>query len=248
MNEHIRLGKWTQETLDHTIREYSKMLRAGSRIHAISQQFLSIEYKESTLIGDMDSPEVFVINLEGLDCFTFIDYVEAMRLSKSFSEFKEKLKKVRYRSGTISFENRNHFFTDWRVFNSCFVQDVTERIGHQHTVTIQKTLNKRADGTNFVQGIPPVERTVTYVPSDVMDDSVCKKLLTGDYVGIYSRMPGLDVSHVGIIIKDRDSTYLRHASSEKEQRKVIDQDFKKYVSATPGIVVLRPKDSLNAGQ
>ena len=75
-----------------------------------------------------------------------------------------------------------------------------------------------------------------------MDDSVCKKLLTGDYVGIYSRMPGLDVSHVGIIIKDRDSTYLRHASSEKEQRKVIDQDFKKYVSATPGILVLRPMD------
>ena len=222
--------------------ESSKISRAGSRISAISRQFLTIDYRESTLIGDLNSPEVFVINLEGCDCFTFIDYIEAMRLSGSFSEFKENLKRVRYRSGKIAFANRNHFFTDWRECNAGFVEDVTGLVGSHNTISIQKTLNKREDGTHFLQGIPPTEITLQYVPSDVIDDAVCDKLFTGDYVGIYSGMPGLDVSHVGIIIKERGSTFLRHASSEKEQRKVIDQDFKDYISIKPGIVVLRPKD------
>ncbi len=107
----------------------------------------------------------------------------------------------------------------------------------------KKTLNKREDGTYFLQGIPLRERTLQYVPSEVITDSVCDKLFTGDYVGIYSGIPGLDVSHVGIIIKERGSTFLRHASSEKEQRKVIDQDFKEYISIKSGTVVLRPKES-----
>jgi hypothetical protein len=46
---------------------------------------------------------------------------------------------------------------------------------------------------------------------------------------------------VGILIKDGDKIYLRHASSLKKHRKVIDQDFKKYIVGKPGIIVLRPK-------
>jgi hypothetical protein len=64
---------------------------------------------------------------------------------------------------------------------------------------------------------------------------------TGDYVGIYSEIKGLDVSHVGIVIKDGDKIYLRHASSQKKQRKVVDQDFKDYIFKKPGIIVFRPK-------
>jgi hypothetical protein len=62
----------------------------------------------------------------------------------------------------------------------------------------------------------------------------------GDYTGIYSDLKGLDVSHVGIIIKDGVNVYLRHASSQKEYSKVIDQDFRKYMVDKPGIIVLRP--------
>jgi len=67
------------------------------------------------------------------------------------------------------------------------------------------------------------------------------RLKTGDYAGIYSVTEGLDVSHVGIIIKKGDNIYLRHASSQKEIRKVVDQDFRKYIVGKPGIIILRPK-------
>lgn len=255
MKMDINLGNWTQDKLDHIMHESSKIKDAGSRINFLSRQFLDMDYKESTLIGDANTEEVFVINLEGTDCFTYIDYIEAMRLSGSFSEFKENLKKVRYRAGEVAFKNRNHFFTDWREFNSEFVDDATEQIGAQKTKSITKILNQKEDGTYFLEGIHPREREIKYIPSDTIDDSVMDKMKTGDYAGIYSAIQGLDVSHVGIIIKDRESiypvrkkfpakpsnrVYLRHASSEKKHRKVIDQDFKDYISDKPGLIVLRP--------
>lgn len=241
MKTDINLGKWKQDKLDSLLKESSGIKTAGLRIDFISRQFLNTDYKESTLIGDINTPEVFVVNLGGVDCFTFIDYVEAMRLSASFSEFRENLKKVRYRTGCVSFENRNHFFTDWREHNSEFVNDVTEQICGQKTERTIKTLNKKADGTYFLPGIHAQQREVQYIPSDVIDDSVIDKLMTGDYAGIYSEREGLDVSHVGIIIKDKDSIFLRHASSEKKYEKVIDRDFKEYISDKPGLIVLRPR-------
>jgi hypothetical protein len=204
-------------------------------------QFLDLEYAESTLIGDINNPEVFVINLEGIDCLTFIEYIEAMRLSGSFEDFKENLKKVRYESGNVTFENRNHFFTDWVEFNASFIDDVTEEIGTEKTIRVQKLLNEKEDKTFFVPGIKPIMREIRYISSAHIDEAVLNKLRTGDYIGIYSHLEGLDVSHVGICIRDSKKALLRHASSAAKNRKVIDEDFMEYITEKPGIIILRPK-------
>lgn len=237
----IIFGKWTADKLDHIIRQASELSSLGTRIEFLSAQFLGTQYKEDTLIGDKDIAEELAINLEGVDCFTFLDYVEAMRISKSFSEFKSNLMKVRYRSGDISYENRNHFFTDWREFNSGLVEDVTEKIGADGIRRIKKTLNRRDDSTYFLPCIPCREREVVYIPSESVDDVVIERLKTGDYAGIYSEKEGLDVSHVGIIIKDGDRILLRHASSSAKNGKVVDEDFREYIDDRPGILLLRPK-------
>jgi hypothetical protein len=237
----IDLGMFSKDGLDQIIRKASEIRDTGKRIYFLSRKFLDLDYIESTLIGDTNTPEVFVINLKGVDCFTFIEYIEAMRLSCSFSEFKVNLRNVRYKSGIVTFENRNHFFTDWREFNSDFIDDITEEIGAENMIRVKKTLNQKKDKTYFLPGIQTVKREIKYIPSESIDNSVLSKLKTGDYVGIYSTLKGLDVSHVGIIIKDGDKIYLRHASSLKKHRKVIDQDFKKYISGKPGIIVLRTK-------
>ncbi|MDY1700868.1 DUF1460 domain-containing protein [Klebsiella pneumoniae] len=41
-------------------------------------------------------------------------------------------------------------------------------------------------------------------------------------MGIYSTKRGLDVSHVGIIIKDHNNIWFRNASSLAKNRKVVD--------------------------
>jgi len=214
---------------------------AGKSISYISSKFLGTSYKDSTLIGSLSDPEEFVINLQEVDCFTFIEYVEALRLSISFKDFEKHLKEIRYRSAAIDFRARNHLFTDWREFNKDFVDDVTMETGGGKSLLLTKKMNVREDGTFLIEGIAPCERDIAFIPSADLTDTIIDSLKTGDYIGIYSATPGLDVTHVGILIKYREKTYLRHASSKKKYRKVIDEDFKSYMSGKPGIIVLRPK-------
>ena len=239
--ENVILGKWNEKQLDNIIHKGSQIRDLGERIDFLSGQFLNASYKESTLIGSINTREVFAINLEGMDCFTYIDYVEAMRLSSSFSEFKENLRRVRYQSAKVAFQNRNHFFTDWREFNSGHIDDVTKKVAGEKTKTVVKALNKKENGTYFLPGILVKKREIEYIPSNAFDRTIVERLRTGDYVGVYSDMPGLDVSHTGIIVKDRDKVYLRHASSREGNRRVVDEDLINYISNKPGLVVLRPK-------
>lgn len=237
------LGNWTIERLDIIMREAAAVLDIGERIDFISKKCLDTPYQESTLIGDINTPEVFVINLEGMDCMTFIEYIEAMRLSGSYTEFTENLKRVRYYAGEVSFEKRRHFFTDWVVDGTKSVNDVTTVIGGMKTVKERKKFNLKSDGTYILNGIHPKEREIDYIPVDSVDDLIMEKLKTGDYAGIYTGKDGLDVTHVGIIIKGENKICLRHASSGKETRKVIDDDFKKYVARKEGIVIFRPQQT-----
>jgi len=239
--ELILLGKWTREKLNDLLHKSSEIDNLGKRIDFLSRHFLGTPYRESTLVGDINMAEVFVINLEGVDCFTFLDYIESLRRSSSFDEFKENLRKVRYRGGVISFKGRNHFFTDWCKLNSDFIDDLTGQLGIKKTIAIMKLLNQKDDGTCFLAGIQPSKRVITYIPVDIIGDPILSQLRTGDYIGIYSEKQGLDVSHVGILVKEKDKTYLRHASSHNEHKKVVDQDFKGYITKKPGILVFRSK-------
>jgi hypothetical protein len=238
MEEQINLGNWTAQTFDELLRESAKIASTGSRIEFLSKQFLNTPYKKSTLIGDIDTPEIFVINLGGIDCFTFLDYIEAMRISISFSEFTDNLKKVRYKLGEISYKKRNHFFTDWAEFNSSLVTDISVSISNGKNELITKKLNEKNDGTQFLPGISLSKREIVYVPSLEMDDFVMGKLNTGDYIGVYSETQGLDVSHVGIIVIKKNTVSFRHASSKHQG--VIDEDFIDYITDKPGIIALRP--------
>ncbi len=238
MEEQINLGNWTEQKFDKILKESTKIASVGARIEFLSRQFLDTPYEKSTLIGDIDTPEIFVINLGGIDCFTFLDYIEAMSISISFSEFTDNLKKVRYKSGEISYKRRNHFFTDWAEFNSSLVNDISVSISNGKNESIIINLNKKNDGTRFLAGIPCSEREIVYIPSIAIDNFVVDKLNTGDYIGVYSETQGLDVSHVGIIVMKKNTVTFRHASS-KHQR-VVDEDFIEYITDKPGIIALRP--------
>lgn len=238
-NETIKLGKWNQGNLQELIKEKPSSIEG--QIEFLSKQFLSTPYEASTLTGDINTPEIFTVNLEGMDCFTYIDYVEALRLSTTLEDFNSNLKNIRYQGGNVTFENRNHFFSDWPTQNSKNVGDVTYQIGGNKTIEVEKNLNLKSDGSKFLPGIPVVNRKIYYIPTSEIDDDLLNKLHTGDYVGIYTDIEGLDVTHTGIIIKKDDGVYLRHASSKKKNQKVVDEDFKEYVQNTPGMVIFRPK-------
>jgi hypothetical protein len=235
------LGNWTISKIDRVLLEASKLVLISDRIKFLSHKFLGTAYESRTLIGSVNDPENLVINLSAVDCFTFIDYVEAMRLSSTYVEFVQNLTRVRYKEGSVSFGNRNHFFSDWYFLSS--IRNVTKEIGKNGTVYKTRLLNRASNNTLFLPGIPLVERNIEFIPSQSVDHEVLHELHMGDYIGMFTETEGLDVSHVGIFILAKSGPVLRHASSL--EKKVVDVNFLEYIQNKTGIVILRPQEPIN---
>jgi hypothetical protein len=238
--EVINTGSWNIPQLDNLLASASKISDTSERIDFISRQYLGLTYKAATLIGDQQTQEALVLNLAGVDCFTFIDYVEAMRRSGSFAAFKENLRNVRYQKGVVDYKSRNHFFSDWTLFNAGFVDDVTGKIGAKKAKKTVKTLNAEEGDQTLLPGITVRRREITYIPSEFIDDFILAQLKTGDYLGVYTAQSNLDASHVGIVIRKGPRILFRHASSQEKYRKVIDTDLKAYLLHKLGVIILRP--------
>jgi hypothetical protein len=221
--------------------ELAALTEPGERVVHISAKFLGTPYQEHTLGGGSGRAEQLTVRFDAVDCFTFLDNVEALRRSADAGEFRARLVEVRYRDGTIGWGQRRHFFTDWASAPEGRVADVTAEVGGPRTRQALKQLNRKADGTLLLPGVAVQERTIRYIPGDALDLGVLSRLRSGDYVGIYTPAAGLDVSHVGLAVRQGDRLLLRHAASRSPERRVVDSDLAAYLAGKPGIVVLRPR-------
>ena len=211
----------------------------SSDAELISRQFLGTPYGANTLVGSAAVPEQLVVDLEQVDCFTYADYVEALKRADSREEFVRSLVDVRYKNGDVTFENRKHFFTDWAASAPAVATDVTTTVSDD-AVQTTKNLNAKDSGGTYLPGLPVVPRTVAYIPSATVDATVVGRLRTGDYVGAYAEDGGLDVTHVGIFVDSPDGPLFRNASSMAGDGMVVDSPLADYLRTVPGIVVLRP--------
>ncbi len=234
------LGHWNQIEIENLQRETRDIIEPGEKIAFISAAFLVTPYLADTLIGSADITEIFVLRLDGMDCFTFLDYVEALRRSNNFAGFQEALRHIRYRYGRVTFLDRNHFFSAWGNALFAPLRDVTSQVGGRGVLWVEKQLNQKTDGTLYLPGYPARRQVIAFIPPEVIDESVLARLQNGDYVGIYSPYPGLDVSHTGIVVKNGEKTFLRHASSRFWRKKVIDEELLPYLGRKKGLIVYRP--------
>lgn len=206
----------------------------NKNINEISESFLGNEYKSNTLKGSKFEKEQLVINLKQVDCFTYLDYVSAFNISLNQIQFEKNLIKLRYKNAIVSYENRNHFFTDWIENNS--YTNISYLIAN--TKKTLKYLNKKNDGF-YLDGIKIKKRLIEYIPKENLKNIDYSKFKDGDLLGIYSKKIGLDVTHVGFLIKKQNIYYLRHASLK--YKKVIDENLKTYLENKNGLIVLRNK-------
>lgn len=190
------------------------------------------------LIGSNKKKEKLVINFSGLDCFTFIDYIESIKGSNNINKFIKSLKKIRYKNGNIDYKSRNHFFTDWIFYNN-FKDMVKEISGNNYNIKTKYLNRKKNRKDKYLKNIPIIKRVINYIPTKNINKSILNKLKTGDYVGIYTKIAGLDVTHVGLIIRINNNVYFRHASSSNKNRKVVTNKFSKYMKGKEGFIVIR---------
>jgi soluble lytic murein transglycosylase-like protein len=237
----LRISSQSEQILQTMLSVRNDASRAGlpERSEIVSRQFLEVPYGANTLIGSANEPEQLVVELQKVDCFTYADYVEALKRADDPEEFIKGLTEVRYKDGVVGFQNRKHFFTDWSVSTPAIATDVTTSLS-ANPIQVTKNLNKKDSGGVYLPGLPVVPRTISYIPSQQIDSSVVGRLRTGDYIGAYAEDGGLDVTHIGIFIDTPDGPVLRNASSLRANNKVVDTPLLDYLQTVPGVVVLRP--------
>lgn len=210
----------------------------GEVISRVSSAFLGTPYLADTLIGGPGTPEALVVNFNGVDCFTLADYVEALTRSHDQKSFLYNLAQVRYTGGNVNYLSRRHFFSDWFATAPHNARDVTPDISPNYAVA-DKQLNRKPGGGEYIPSLGIHPRRINYIPGKAISQKVLDHLKTGDYVGVYSPLEGLDVSHVGIVVRHDGRVWFRNASSLAANRKVVDSPFLEYMRVKPGIVVLR---------
>lgn len=233
----------------------------GKTVVAVGKTFMGTPYVAKTLeIGETES---LVVNLQGLDCTTFIENVLAFSLmlkndQVDFSDFTETLESIRYMDGKLDgYGSRLHYFTDWIRSNQKkgLLENVTAEIGG---IAKEKDINFMGthrdlypflkDDANFEKILATekelAQETFCYLPQDKIQ--VNEHLIqTGDIIALATSINGLDVTHTGIATREKDGRiHLLHASTgsmEVEVTKKPLADYLKGVKKNIGILVARPK-------
>ncbi|MCX7611924.1 MAG: DUF1460 domain-containing protein [Ignavibacterium sp.] len=229
-------------------------------ISFIGKSFISTPYEAHTL--EITDDEELIINLRTLDCTTFLETVFAISLcvknqKTSFDDFKDYLRKIRYRDGLIKdYTSRLHYFSDWIFHNQRknLIEDVTERLGgikvsfklnymtsnhhlYKHLKNNQKFINIMKKIENEISN-----RNYFYLAADDIR-KIEEKILEGDFIAFTTNQKGLDIGHVGIAVKGNDNRiYLLHAPEKGSYVQITDEPLQGYVKKVKkhtGIIVLR---------
>jgi N-acetylmuramoyl-L-alanine amidase-like len=207
---------------------------AASRIEIISRLFLGYPYKSNPLIGSADTAEVFTACLDGFDCVTFIETTLALARASSVDDYTECLRTLRYEHGLIRWDRRNHYMTDW-IRNSVREQLISPvSMAPVPIISREKVLN-------VVPGLAARRTRVKCAPKRGIL-RLAAHLQTGDLVFFASTRKNLDVFHAGIIVRQGDKVFMRHAS--RSRGCVVEQELSEFLKANrmAGVMVMRPRD------
>ena len=221
--------------------------------------FANSPYVEQSLEHE---PEALVVNLREFDCTTYVEsclaIARTIRSGKhSFQQFTSELKNIRYHEGTIDgYPSRIHYFSDWIYLNTDrqYVEDLSRQIGG---VPVNKEINfmsshpesyrQLSSNSAFIEIIARQEvgissRQMYYLPKDRLAEFE-SGLREGDIVGITTSISGLDITHVGVLVRKSGRMHLMHASSRFKKVIISTYPLEEYLenskSAT-GIMVARP--------
>lgn len=221
------------------LRQVAAQPSIGQRMKTISAAFLGRPYIVNPLIGSSTEPERMVETLHGFDCVTYIESVLALALSDSAEDFPFLLREIRYVYGEIAWRARHHYMVDWARHNirRGFLRDVTRG---EDVVTRHKTLD-------LIRELPQRIVSFNYFPRKRLS-RISQRMQDGDLIFFVSTRKGLDVFHVGLVIRDGRRVLLRHAAKSKDG--VVEQELKEFVRANrmSGFILVRPRERARRDQ
>ena len=236
-------------------------LSTGELVLKIGNDFIGTPYVGNTL--DRTVEEDLVINLRELDCTTFAENCLAIaraikRGKPTFESFTNELEKIRYRNGQLNgYVSRLHYFGEWITNNAekGIVEDVSSKIGGVKCHIVLNFMGTHPDSYPQLKANPVLIKEIKLIEKRVSAEPFFfipkekiavheKDMLDGDIVSLVTKIPGMDVSHVGILFKKDGRVYLLHASlsgGKVGTTKVPLADYLKDSKNTTGVFVVRAK-------
>lgn len=265
--EDVRFNSEASDTtrLTEMLREASArdFSSAGERVEFFARRFIGTQYVAHTL--ECDSIEVLTVDLDRLDCTTFVETVMALAMTAgerrtSWRDYVYNLRCIRYRGGrTDGYASRLHYICDWAADNKHrgnFTDVTADFPKHSYVVrTIDfMTTNRNlypalSDSMQYarmrsIEGGYRNHRFPYVKTADLSGKDTRRAFRSGDVVGLVSKMKNLDVTHMGIVvINSADGLpHLLHASSAAGKVEISDlplSDFMKKNHNTLGLRVFR---------
>ena len=222
-----------------------------------AKQFLDIPYIAHTLEGDT---EMLTINIDELDCTTYVETVYALArttLSQrtTWRDFANNLESVRYRNGEMTdYASRLHYISDWIMNNSARgnIKEITTEFGGcKYIIKTIDFMSKHreyypamADSTiyekirNYEIGyrshrFPYIKKELLYTKN------VINEFESGDIIAMVTKTEGLDISHLGLVLKENNKLYFINASMGGKKVQIEKSQFADYMKNNRNCIGVR---------
>ena len=250
-----------KKAFDIKIREIQNLKQSdfGETMISVGETFLGTPYVAKTLeVGESES---LVINLLGMDCTTYVENVLAfstllMEDKMNFDSFASTLEYIRYKDGELDgYASRLHYFSEWIVNNEKkrLLKDVTAEIGGMEIKKDINFMSTHRDLYPFLQDEENFKKikasenylnhqSICILPQDQIEANE-NQIMNGDIIALTTSITGLDITHTGIAIRERDGRiHLLHASSsgKVEVSELPLVEYLKKIKKNTGIMVARP--------
>lgn len=245
-------------------------LPMGELVARIGESFVGTKYSPHTL--EAEGPEGLVIELEELDCVTFVENVLALaRFVKSAPPivmneervlrgyYSGILTRIRYRDGEIdAYPSRLHYFSEWIDNNDemGIVTSLAEELGGvsdpepiDFMTTHVDAYRQLAEFPAFVDEVRAAEERLSargrfFIPEDQIA-AISDRIQDGDIIAATSTVEGLDVAHTGIALWIDGTLHLLHAPLVGEAVQISEVSLSERIlriEGQDGIMIARPSE------
>ena len=236
--------------------------RFGDLLARVGERFVGTPYRPHTL--EIAGPERLVVNLEALDCVTFVENALVIaRLAwrappgAAFdADFRDELTRIRYRAGVLDgYPSRLHYFSEWIADNEAagLVASLSRELGGVADGSAIDFMSTHPDAyrqladPDILTEVARTEARISavdrfYIPQEEIAEKA-HLIRDGDIIAATSTVPGLDIAHTGIALWRDGELRLLHAPLVGSHVQISDETLAeriRRIDGQDGIMVARP--------
>lgn len=242
-------------------------LSVGESMAYLGLSFVGTPYVANTL--ELPGPEQVVVNLQQMDCVTFVENVLALALFireadeetlesdvETQALFRRLLTRIRYRDGRVDgYPSRLHYFSDWILENQArgLVQEVTADLGGVEDYRAIDFMSEHPQSYRQLANpvvLDAIQDREVFLSSlgryRLPEDRIAtwsSWIEDGDIIAATSTVEGLDVVHAGLALWRDGALHLLHAPNVDGAVEVSDLPLAERIlrlESMDGIRVVRP--------